>query len=211
MDIKRINLEGKAGVTLVVMLTDVTPGEVFYIAVKAPNSGRFFYERYYDKPKVTINLPKHTPCVILSVIGGPKIGSYIVTDLQKIEIPFITPPETTRPFEIKELRVRNNYVMETPGRFHTKVPLLEFNPRMMDKYTQPVNLFIRLHELGHYQFNDEEKADEWATTMFLNMGYNLSSANQALTQVLSKSPINVDRMYAQHEYLNAINNQYFDQ
>ena len=211
MDIRKIDLKGKDGVTLIVLLEDVTPGGLFFITVKDAYSPRIFYERMYDKDKVTINLPKHSPCVTLAIIGDPKISSYLITDLQKIDIPFTSPPDTQRPFEIEDLRIQDNYVMETPGRFHTRIPLLEFNPHMMANYSQPVNMFIRLHELGHYQFNDEEKADEWATTMFLNMGYNLSSANQALTQVLSKNPVNLDRMYSQYAYLNAINNQYFQQ
>lgn len=210
MDVKTIDLEGYNGVTLCVELAGVLHGEPFYISVKEPRTGQIFYERVYDKSKVQINLPQHSKKVILAIVGRPKISQYYLTDLKRLEIPYPSPSETSRPFKISEIRVGENHHMRTPGRFHIKRPLIEFNPRMMSKYSQPVNLFIRLHELGHFYFTDEEKADEWATTTFLNLGYNLSSANQALTQVLSKSPVNMDRMYAQHEYLNAINNQYFE-
>jgi len=210
MDVKTIDLEDYNGVTLCVELAGVLYGEPFYISIKEPGTGRIWYERIYDKSKVSINLPKHSKEVSLAIVGRPTIAQYYLTDLQRLEIPYPSEIEKTRPFNISEIRVADNLEMQTPGRFYTRRPLIEFNPRMMSKYSQQVNLFIRLHELGHFFFTDEEKADEWATTTFLNLGYNLSSANQALTQVLSKSPVNMDRMYAQHEYLNAINNQYFE-
>lgn len=208
MDIKKIDLSQYNGVTILLKLKGGVPGHHYYISVKEPGKKLIFYERIYNQDKVSINLPKHTKEVNLIVLGDTKIKNYILTKLRKANLPFRIPLKTKRPFNIADLQIRNNHNMRSPARFHVNEPLIEFNPKKMEKYNQGIRYYISLHELGHHYFDEEELADRWATIQFLNDGYNLSTANYALTQALSKNPINLNRMVTQGEYLNYINQLY---
>jgi hypothetical protein len=65
----------------------------------------------------------------------------------------------------------------------------------------PVNFqaFILLHEIGHFYYKTEEKADKYATKLLLNMGENPNSILRAVQETLT----NDERIYS--NYLSILN------
>jgi len=209
VDLKRLDLTGRKGVTVTVDLANVNPSKSFYITAKDPVKGTIFYERFVNKNQVVFNMPKHTDQIDLGVIGAPTVTGYQVGELDRVKIPFEMVSEVHRPFKIGDIKIRQNTDMFSPARFHTKMPLIEENPIRMAKYSHPVQVFIRYHELAHYYTNKETKADLYALIMFLNDGYNMSSAAWALSNVLGRTKENIDRLQAFRPILNFINKEYY--
>jgi len=209
MDVKRVDLTGRKGATIKVRLQNIKPGERYYITAKDPNGKTVFYERFASKQNVSFNLPKHTPSIDLGVIGRPEISSYLVCPLEKVNIELDLPIEATRPFQVKDIKFAHNTSMHSPARFHTKYPLIEINPIKMAIYSYPVQVFIKYHELGHYLYDREFKADLWATVAFLNDGFNISSAVFAL-DVLSVSKENINRVLTARPILDYLNKRYYN-
>jgi len=206
-----VNLEGREGVTLIAKLTGVRPGKLYYIMVKDANGPQIYFERLHDREFIRINVPQHSDLINVIVVGGPLVDEVIVTELTPLHIPFPHLPPNKRPYMPSELHVEFNNGMHTPARIFTDKPLIEINKKQMRKYNQGVAYFINLHELGHMYFDEEKKADMWATIKFLNDGYNVSTVTNALVGVLGKTPENVDRMFASNKLLNMIHNsQYSD-
>jgi len=209
MDLKRIDLTGRNGVTLKVDLEKVDPNKRYYVTIKDPKKGTILYERMASSKDIYINLPVHPQSIDLGIIGSPKIDTYMLSSLERVSIPLELAPEVRRPFEIKDIKRGYNYQMQSPARFYTKKPLIEENPRKMALYNHAVQVFIRYHEMAHYWYDTEWKADLWAMVAFLNDGFNMSSAEWALTHVLSRSPDNTDRIKKARPVLNFINSTYY--
>lgn len=56
------------------------------------------------------------------------------------------------------------------------------------KLIPPIRLFIDLHEIGHFFYQEEENCDLYAFVNFMRLGYNRSTAYYALTSVLGRNP-----------------------
>ena len=108
-------------------------------------------------------------------------------------------PEVRRSFGLKDLKV---VVAEdlggTPAKIVVEGPeagtIYLCQKNLLNKYTQQVRVFIIIHETRHTFFNNEEKTDESAFYEYMRMGYNISGALFALTDVLRRSPATVKRM-----------------
>lgn len=212
---KLLHLEGSNGSTIVVQLVNLqynsTKAKPFYVQVRDPKTGQILYERTINKQKILINLPHAPEYVSLIIVGKPRIESTLITPLRKPNIPFDKIPETKRKYSITDFRFVANPNLTSPARMFTEIPVIEYNPILMQKHTEPVQKFIIYHEFGHYFFDNEILTDRWAINTFLNDGYNMSSANYGLTHVLNKeSPDNIERMKAGDEYLQQIGQTYYN-
>jgi len=206
---KVLNLKGLKGATILVEL-ELLPGakKPYYVQVRETNGKRLLYERKADSKNLVINLPRHGDKASLIAIG-PKIKQTLIIPLKPPTIPFDTEPEVKRPYKIGDFKIIANPNLPSPARMFTKVPVIEYNPRLLGQHSEPVQTFVLYHEVGHYYFDTEELADRWAITRFLNDGYNMSSANYGLTHVLNKTPRNISRMAAGNKYLKELDNQYY--
>jgi len=212
---KLLDLGTSDGSTIIAQFLDLgyngKQAKPFYIQVRDPKTGQILYERTVDKQKILINLPHHPRYVSLIIVGKPKIESTLIVALQKPNIPFDKLPETKRQYSIKDFRFVANTKLPSPARMFTKIPVIQYNPILMRKHSEPVQKFVIYHEFGHYYFDDEKLADRWAINRFLNDGYNMSSANYGLTHVLGNSEENLERMKAGNEYLEEIQQVYYNQ
>lgn len=89
--------------------------------------------------------------------------------------------------------VYNKNLMSTPARNFTFSGIIETG-RNFNTYAYPIRLFILCHEVGHFFYAKEENADLYACKIFLENGYNPSSALYALTRVLNANINNKKRI-----------------
>jgi hypothetical protein len=199
------------GVTLNVAMSGVE-NKVYVIAVTdvpANTGNRIYFQReVHGESQVIINLPKHSREVVLKVTAG-KIGNVWQSKLKPPKIPYQDLAEYSRPYRFEDIIVRADYTISSPACIYKELPVILYNPKLMEEMTEPTKVFVIDHEFGHLFHTDEQKADRWALVTFLNEGYSLSSAIYALTMVLGVSKENVERMVAQHELLKEISLKYY--
>lgn len=208
MDARTIDLSGKGKVSLLISLSGDTT-EPYFLIIKEPGKRKAHYYRKMKGSRVNVNLPVHADKMIIYVIGNPKIESIIVGRLRQKHIPINMKPDIDRSFRMSDIRIEKDNKLPSAGRFYSKKPIIAFNPKIMRSLDQPTRVFVGLHEAAHYFTTNEEKADKWATIQFLNLGYNLSSAEYALINALKRSPGNVKRMMEQFKTLYDINQLYY--
>ena len=209
MDVYPINLGSiNKGVTLTVW-TEGIKGKPYDLAILdrgTPN--KVYYQRTLTDPKAVINLPLHSQRPVI-VSNNRVITRVSQSKLKYPNIPYLDVATHKRPYSLDDIKLVPNPNIDSPARMFTNKPVIEFNPIKMDKMPIPIQMFIYCHELGHQYFNDEEKADRWATITFLNRGFNLSSAIYALTKVLNHSNQNIERMIKQDQLLQQLSKRYY--
>ena len=157
-------------------------------------NGKLFYFRKLGQKKneIKINLPingdfatdRNTPFEII------KSGPLEVSTLKK---PL---PLPDRNFTFDGLTIKEGKPEEmgnTPARIYPKLKLIEIHPKWYN-YPAPIRLFIALHELGHLRYKSEESADLWALNEYLKLGYNMSMAYYALSEILHRNKANIARI-----------------
>jgi len=202
MVIKELDLKTNNPLTLKIEVKDPENSLKQYEIIGV--DGRSYFRRYTTDNRILINLPIHSRKIVVYVSKGA-LASILQMPLEFPNLPYIDTPEKFRTYEIEDFKVFENNRMNSPARMYPGKPVIEINREKMQKYPVPVQNFIKYHEVGHYFFDDEIKADTWATITFLNRGYNLSSAWYSLIDVLGKSKENVKRMIAQNKLINEIN------
>ena len=119
----------------------------------------------------------------------------IVNKIVPIEIkPFgvdLPPIDRDRAQSVKV--VYNPDLKNTPARIFSKKGIIEVGPRFKT-FPFPTRLFILCHEVGHLFYSQEEDADLYACKIFLENGYNKSSAFYALSRVLKINLRNKNRI-----------------
>lgn len=188
-------------------MTENTGGEPYILTAKDTN-GQTWYWRELSDNEAIINLPSHSGLIKLDTSSG-NIVSTLIGDLKPPVIPYLYEPETKRPYQLSDIVFKENYSIKSPARMFTDKPIVEWNPNLLKRYPKPIQKFIMWHEIGHNFFDDEQKADTWATITFLNEGWCLSSAIYALTKVLGKSSENINRMLFQNELLKKLSALYY--
>lgn len=153
------------------------------------SKGELYFERYLDgkTPRIKFNIPNEgiykadTPFEIVKVV-----------DIEIPSIDFDLPPfERDR---IKDFVIIDNpNLHNTPARVFTHEGIVE-KGSLFYRYTQPMKVFFLLHEVGHFYYKTEEYCDLFALVHFLQMGYNMSTAMYALTNVLRRNKQNKDRV-----------------
>lgn len=135
-------------------------------------------------------------------INIPDTGKYFLTvdskinivDLIKCKVNFTLPPnerERMKPFYI----VHNPKLLGTPARNFTETGRIETGVRFYH-YPKPIQRFFILHEIGHFYYKSEDKADLYALVKYVEEGYNPSQAYYALSKVLNKeSKRNQERIF----------------
>lgn len=122
-------------------------------------------------------------------------GDFFITDLLPLhhERPkFTLPPAERNKFKPFNIEINPN-LKGTPARIFTDVGKVEIGQNFK-QYPPQIRLFILLHELGHFYYITEWKADLFAAYWYINLGYNASNAFYALSKVLSHSPANTERL-----------------
>lgn len=73
--------------------------------------------------------------------------------------------------------------------------------RKFKELSKPMQIFILLHELGHFYYQTEEFCDLYALYHFLKMGYNPSTAMYCLVDQLRRNPNNDKRILSLYNEL----------
>lgn len=125
-------------------------------------------------------------------VNFPQVGSYTTNVETAIKIepikikqrPYDLPPfEKNFFFGDKTKFVHNKTLTGTPARNFYKKGVIEYSSEFL-KLPYPVRLFILCHETAHSFYHDESKADICGVKIFLDLGYNASTAFYALRNIL---------------------------
>lgn len=108
----------------------------------------------------------------------------IVGKFEKSKVNIVLPPKEKNYFHDKFIYRLNPKLKGTPARNFYKQGIIEISPKFMS-LPFPIRVFILCHEIGHSYYHDEEKADIFATKLYLEKGYNSSMALHSLTDVLN--------------------------
>lgn len=165
----------------------------------SPDGELIYFRHIYGKvPRMKFNVPD--------------IGNYIanvpfeVVKMTSIEIPLlglpVLPAADRRRWKNPDV-VRNDELQDTIARNYTEIGLIEFGPRYY-QLMKPMQIFIYLHELGHFFYSDEFNCDLYALVNFVRMGYNLSTAYYTLQHSLNKTQLQIDRMKELFDKMNSI-------
>ena len=187
------------------------------------SKGELYYKRSLDgrTPRIKFNIlhaDDYTPNVPFEVLK-----------ISELELPDQLPelPDYTRN-RVKDVTITfNPNLTGTPARIHTKTGVIERSPLFFGM-TKPLRVFILLHEVGHFYYgvnNDdlenarrlnpsdannflrtkmlkgEKDCDAFAFVHFLRMGFNRSTAFQALKEVLKDSPYKNERLNSILNYI----------
>lgn len=151
--------------------------------------GEIYFERYLDgkTPRIKFNIPNKG---VYTTTNNIEIVKRVDIEIPKFD--FSLPPfERDR---IKDFVIIDNpNLHNTPARVFTHEGIIEKGSQFY-KYTQPMKVFFLLHEVGHFYYKTEEYCDLFALANFLLMGYNMSTAMYALTNVLKRNKQNRERV-----------------
>lgn len=151
--------------------------------------GKLYFERFLNgkTPRIKFNVPVEGVYTSTNDFEIVKRVSIEIPDLS-FDLP---------PFERNRIKdfviVKNPTLYNTPARVFTHEGVVEKSADF-DKYPQPMRVFFLLHEVGHFYYKTESYCDLFALTHYLQMGYNMSTAMYCLTNVLRRTPANMDRV-----------------
>lgn len=159
-------------------------------------NGEMYFERYLDgkTPRIKFNVPNKG---IYTTANNIEIVKRVDIEIPKM---IFNLPAFERD-RIKDFVIVDNPALHnTPARVFTHEGVIEKGSQF-NKYTQPMKVFFLLHEVGHFYYKTEEYCDLFALTHFLQMGYNMSTAMYALTNVLRRNKQNKDRVLFIYNHL----------
>jgi len=151
--------------------------------------GKVYYFRFLDgkTPRIKFNVTH--PC---DLVGNVE---FKIEKRESIRTPYNLPslPEPDRnrakPIEI----VVNESLQGTPCCVYTDEGIIEVSEWFLTLPKQIQN-FLYYHEHGHLFYSDEHSCDVYALVCSLRKGYNRSMCFYALSEILSRSKENVDRV-----------------
>lgn len=180
------------------------------------SKGELYYKRYLDgkTPRIKFNLlhpDNYTGNVPFKVVK--------ISDIELPEqLPELPPYSRNR---VKDVTiVYDENLSGTPAQINTGKGVIK-RGKTFFTFSKPVRVFILLHEIGHFYYGVNERdieianqmsedngraylkkkmqegeinCDLFALVRFLNMGFNRSTAFQALKEVLKRSPENIKRI-----------------
>lgn len=179
-------------------------------------NGEVYYKRNLDgkTPRIKFNI-LHPGDYFTNV-------PFSIIKINDIELPEHLPelPDYTRN-RVKDVTITYNpELSNTPARVHTDTGIIERSP-LFYNLSKPLRVFILLHEVGHFYYGvnkddieaarkmpkaesqaflkarmlqGEKDCDTFALIHFLKMGFNRSTAFQALKEVLKRNPENLQRL-----------------
>ncbi len=154
---------------------------------KIPN--RFFIYDEYGNIYFYRDLTENNRNIKVNIARAGKFttnanDSITVGEFEKPKIKIVLPTYEKNFFHEKFHYRFNPKLKGTPARNFYKKGIIEFSPQFL-KLPFPIRVFILCHEIGHSYYHDEEKADIFATKLYLDKGYNMSMAINSLTDVLN--------------------------
>jgi hypothetical protein len=157
--------------------------------------GEVVYFRYLDGK---------TPRIKFNILDSGEYTSstpFEVLKKEQLQKPFNLPelPEPERNRR-KDFSVVDNYsLIGTPARIYSQgydgnsKPVIELSRNFYD-HPKAIQDFILEHEKGHLLYSTEEKADLYALVKCLEKGHNRSMCFYALSNILKKTPANMERL-----------------
>jgi hypothetical protein len=125
-----------------------------------------------------------------------------VDSYQPTKVNFKLPPPEKHYFHQNFEYKFNPDLKGTPARNFYKSGVIEYSPMFL-KLPYPVKVFILCHEIGHSFYHCEMKADLYGLKLYLENGYNKSTALHSLLDVLNlKSEQNKKRIANIYKILN---------
>lgn len=151
--------------------------------------GKCYYFRYLSGNvyRIKVNIPDEG-----TYTGNIPFQVYKKADIELPDTwPILPPAQRDR---VKPLRVVYNADLQgTPLRVFTDTGIVEAAP-VFYSFPLPIQKFLLEHERGHLFYRDEEKCDLFALVNYMRMGYNASMGFYALSNILSVSAQNVQRL-----------------
>lgn len=148
------------GVTLDVNFNftgSVTP---FIVFITTEDKKTILYSRMYDKPVLTINLPKHSAKVILFTAAPIKTILMGPLRIYKLDYQHNKNIITPRDYKFSEIKTeylpyipdQNGIYTNQPARFMPPTGLKQLSTSVLKTYPQPTQEFVDTHEDGHYYY-----------------------------------------------------------
>ena len=159
-------------------------------------NGKIYFERFLDgrTPRIKFNMP----------VNGDYTTANNVEIIKRVDIEIPKMDFTLPPFErdrIKDFKIIHNpSLSNTPARVFTNEGIIE-KGNQFNSYPKPVRVFFLLHEVGHFYYKTESYCDLFALVNFLQMGYNMSTAVYALSNVLRRNQQNMERVMYIYNHL----------
>lgn len=143
-------------------------------------AGKVFYVRYlkagYNTIKININ----------------KKGTYTANFSATVEVKPLEISKTIDFLPEKErdlktdLNILGKTLERTPARIYAHYGVIEYDKDKFAALPIPFKVFILLHEIGHFFYVTEWKADLFALYHFSRLGYNPSNAFYCLSAILNE-------------------------
>lgn len=159
-------------------------------------NGKIYFERFLNgqTPRIKFNIPN----------AGVYTTANNIEIIKRTAIEIPTLDFTLPPFERDRIKnfviIDNPELHNTPARVFTHEGVIEKGSQF-NKYPKPVRVFFLLHEVGHFYYKTEMYCDLFALVNFLQMGYNMSTAMYALTNVLRRTKENRERILFIYNHL----------
>jgi hypothetical protein len=151
--------------------------------------GKVYFHRYLNgrTPRIKFNMPD-------TGVFTSNNDFDIVKEVQ-IELPDrlpTLPPAQRDRWKDVEIVFNPNFT-DGPVRIFSHTGIIETGPSFY-ALPYPIQVFVMEHEKAHMFYRDEEKCDLFAFVNFMRMGYNRSTAYYALSEVLRRTPANIERI-----------------
>lgn len=201
----------KGGVTLYFHFKNI--GNAFFILIQDENRKETFYKRTYEKEFLQVNLPVHSPRILV-IYYGADMESYLVRKIDIYKIPYQINEKLRlqRPYDLSDITIRpvRNLPEGSEARFLYNEGIIEWDVDRCADMAQPAFNFILKHETHHYFYGrpipvpeelrrmpqdlqqyyydisleDETECDRGALYACINDGYNFSGIIGGLMDTL---------------------------
>lgn len=215
----------KEGVTLYFKFKNI--GNAFFILIKDADSPEQYYKRTYEKPDLKVNLPVHSPRILV-IYSGADLETWLIKKIQITKIPYKVNESILikRNYPISAIKIMpvRNLPMGSEARFLYNEGIIQYDVDRCALMPQPSFNFILKHEAHHYFYGrpiplpeemdkmpeslkkyyyhisleDESACDEGALYACINEGYNFSGILHGLMDTLNHSHYNLTRIVSIH-------------
>lgn len=148
------------------------------LEVKDSAGNVYFFREIEGQKSIKFNILKSDVFKLNCNAENIKISPLSITPLN-----IVLPTQDRN--EMKQFKIIFNPNLKgTPARNYFIKGIIEVG-EIFKKQIYPIRVFILLHEVAHFYYEDEETADLFAAKKFVDMGFNNSTAFYALRNVLN--------------------------
>lgn len=142
------------------------------------SAGKVFYFRHKPDGVETIKININKP-------GQYTANFDAFATVKPLEIfnPIKQLPTKERDFRT-EIQIHGKKLDKTPALIYAKYGVVHYDRDKFAALPIPCKVFILLHEIGHFFYTTEWKADTFALYHFCKLGYNPSNAFYTLSKIL---------------------------